>query len=294
MHEKNERVNDHWFYRDGDTPVGPFDLQGLDRLFTAGIISDITLVRHGESRHWAEYGALKEEVVGNIDDRASQPEESDWIGPRTQAEPVADSETNTSQHDDSFAGQNDTKQQLVNHWLLEPVTPWRRYGARVLDLSLNGVLGWFLIGTAFYAFAPVSADRFFNSMNPLTDLMLTVFIGVVITGVLIGFSGSSIGKWVFGIRITDANGRPIGIGAGIMRDLNVWVKGMGFGLPIVALITLYLGYRRLTEKGVTSWDESGGYLVSHRPNSAFQYILNTIGILLILFINAFVRSLEQI
>lgn len=291
-----EKMNiDGWYYREGDTPVGPFDLKGLERLFEVGMIDESTLVQHGQSRHWTEYGAL-DDAIKSTENGSEQQEET--------SRPVF-AESEITAVDELSLGIQDNNQenehheysnlsQSLNDWLLKPVTPWRRYGARILDLSLNGVLGWFIIGVAFYMLAPVSAERFFSTLNPLLDLMLTVFVGGIITGIMIGFSGSSIGKWVFGIRVTDTNGRPIGVILGVIRDLSVWVKGLGFGLPVVTLVTMYLGYSRLKEKGATAWDESGGYIVTHRPSGAFQYVLNTIGILLILFINAFVRTLEQI
>lgn len=296
MDGKDTMIKEQWYYRDGDTPVGPFDLEGLERLFKAGMINDSTLIRHGHSRQWTEYAAINDDTIEHSDETSSPTDDSSFFTQHSQTENRTIHESTISEQNEGLGNnqQIDTTQPSINHWPLEPVTPWRRYGARILDLSLNGVLGWFIIGTAFYQLAPVSADRFFTTMNPVMDIMLTVIVGIVITGILIGFSGSSIGKWVFGIRVTDTDGRPIGVVAGIIRDLSVWIKGLGFGLPIISLITMYLGYQRLNEKGATSWDESGGYLVAHRPSGAFQYILNIIGILLILFINAFVRSLEQI
>lgn len=296
MDGKDTRKKEQWYYRDGETPVGPFDLEGLEKLFNAGMINDSTLIRHGQSRQWTEYAALNDDTTEHTDETSHLTDELSFSTQGSQTENRTTHESTISEQNEGLGNnqQIDTTQPSINHWPLEPVTPWRRYGARILDLSLNGVFGWFIIGTSFYQLAPVSADRFFASMNPVMDILLTVLVGIVITGILIGFSGSSIGKWVFGIRVTDVEGRPIGVIAGIIRDLSVWIKGLGFGLPIISLITMYLSYQRLKEKGTTSWDESGNYRVSHRPSGPFQYVLNIIGIMLILFINAFVRSLEQI
>ena len=40
--------------------------------------------------------------------------------------------------------------------------------------------------------------------------------------------------------------------------------GLGLGLPIVSIITQIVAYRNLTTYRETSWDKSGGFVVSHQ------------------------------
>ena len=180
----------------------------------------------------------------------------------------------------------------INGWDVSP-TPWRRYGARSIDLLSNGLIGGVLLGAIFYAVAPLTADRFFTNLNPLLDMLITAFTGCLITGAIIGFSGTSVGKWIFGIKVTNPNGKPIGVLNGIKRDLGVYVKGLAMGIPFLTLITLIIAYTNLNKDGTTSWDKNGGYVVSHRPNGGKQYLLNTIGIALIVFLMGFTRLLTS-
>ena len=284
--------NSQWFYRDGDKTVGPFTLEKLHDLRSYGLISDLTLIKEGESREWIEFRNL----IANS--RSS-------IRSKVDPESISENrETNQSEIDatkiprlSSFQNLDSNEVDIdgeINGWLLNPVTPWRRYGARFLDISINGAIGAFLLGLAWYWVDPKSADDFFSSLNPIADLILTTFISIIVSGILTGFSGSSVGKWIFGIRVTNPNGSPIGVVNGLFRDLGVWVKGLGFGIPLINIVTLYMSYDRLQTKGSTSWDESEGYVVTHRPNGWTQYTLNTLGIFLIIIVQTLLRMSEQL
>ncbi len=169
-------------------------------------------------------------------------------------------------------------------WLATPITPWRRFGARLLDLSFFGALGFFIIGFIYYAIAPYSADKFFSFLEqpgaPIIDAIMTAFVGSIITGAVIGLSGSSLGKAIFGIVVVNKHGNKIGLADGIKRDLAVYLRGLGLGIPIVSLVTIYTAFRTLKDTGETSWDAENEYQVWHRPNGQAQYVLNVIGIVL--------------
>jgi uncharacterized RDD family membrane protein YckC len=276
-----------WFYRDNDKSVGPFTFEKLSELHAYGLISDLTLVREYESREWTEFGDL--DIAKNHSHDA-----------RVDFDLIAETHKITEIEIDGIEAENRYSQNQkaefhdqINGWPIYPVTPWRRYGARILDISVNGAIGAFLLGMAWYAIAPMSAEAFFSSLNPVADILVTTFISIIISGILTGFSGSSIGKWVFGIRVTRSDGTPIGLINGVFRDLEVWVKGLALGIPLINLITLYMSYSKLKEGGSTSWDQGQGYVVTHRPNSWIQYTLNTLGILLIIIVQALLRMAEQ-
>ena len=283
-----------WFYRDGEKSVGPFTFEKLNELHSYGLISDHTLISEGESREWVEFRNLSKnkplsshtQADPDLISEVQEIKQSEIEDIKIESSTTSTVSGNVEDHDIG----NDAR---INGWLINPVTPWRRYGARFLDISINGAIGAFLLGLAWYAIAPMSADAFFSSLNPVADILVTVFISIIISGILTGFSGSSIGKWIFGIRVTRPDGSPIGVINGIFRDLGVWVKGLAFGIPLINIITLYMSYSRLKNEGSTSWDHSEGYVVTHRPNSGIQYALNTLGILLIVIVQVLLRIVEQ-
>lgn len=183
-------------------------------------------------------------------------------------------------------------------WLESPPTPWRRYAARILDLSFFGYLGFLLIALAYYSVAPYSADQFFGMFEHpsaiIIDIMLTIFIGSLLTGAVIGISGFSLGKFIFGIIVTDSNGSKIGLLEGVQRDLKVFIRGLGLGIPIVNLFTLYAAHKRLSNDNVTSWDEEKQFRVFHRPSGMGQYLLNVIGIAILVLLNVLMKLLNTL
>jgi len=185
-----------------------------------------------------------------------------------------------------------------NDWLTYPVAPWRRYGARLLDIIINGSVAAGLISIAFYALAPYTAVQVFENNDPIMEIlvwtMVTVVASSILSGVIIGFTGSSIGKWIFGIRVTDKNLRPIGVVRGITRDFSVISRGMAFGIPLISLFFLYGSYKDLKAQGNTFWDREQDNVISHRPNGVFQYLLNLVGIVLIIVLQSIARAADQI
>lgn len=182
---------------------------------------------------------------------------------------------------------------LTMSWSDTPVAPFRRWAARSLDLSVNGSVASLTFYTAFYALAPYQADRLLSVLEApggvLLDILLFGLLGSVLTGLTIGLTGSSLGKIIFGIRITKLDGSLIGPINGVARDLNVFLKGYGLLIPPMTLFTLPFAYKRLKSTGSTSWD-AGAFLVTHRPTGNTQYVLNTFGVALLVFLNVLSRA----
>ena len=78
---------------------------------------------------------------------------------------------------------------------------------------------------------------------------------------------------------------------GVQRDLAVFLRGLGLGIPLISLITMYVAYSNLNKSNSTTWDSEKQYRVWHRPSSPMQYLLNILGIVLIIIINAVYRAL---
>ncbi len=173
---------------------------------------------------------------------------------------------------------------MQRQWTLAPNAPWRRYAARILDLNVNGFLMVAFLGFAFYLLAPAQADEFFKYfLKPegrVIGYIASALAATLLTGLVIGMTGSSLGKLIFGIQVSKHDGSTIGIANGISRDLTIWLKGIALGIPFVSLVTLIACHQRLKYAGSTSWDENK-YTISYRPTGTTQYLLNFLGILLI-------------
>lgn len=273
-----------WFYLDDSTPTGPFAWPRLMELWKAGLVTPNTYVwGEGSTNEWvtlasvttnspAPYPPLPETARTHVDSELVQPSVPDVAG--SDVPDIADQ----------------------RGWTSKPPAPWRRYGARMLDTTIHGLLGALLLGFAWYSIAPLSAESFFaitsTPAGPAVDLIMTVVLAALVGGVVVGATGSSIGKSIFGMKVVNPDLHAIGIAGGLMREFRVLLFGMGLGLPIIILITMIVAHGKLTKDGATSWD-LGRHVVLYRPNGSKQYALNAIGIIFIILMFGFAKALSR-
>jgi uncharacterized RDD family membrane protein YckC len=173
----------------------------------------------------------------------------------------------------------------VAGWVTLPAAPWRRYGARFLDILASGGLGFFVFGFAFAIVAPISADKFFSMFEGpggrFLDLFCTTIMGCLINAILMATVGTTVGKAIFGIRVRKPDRSGLGFAGSFAREFKVWVFGLGFGVPILTLIAMIVGFNKLKSEGQSSWDK-GHYLVMYRQAGSFQTIMNFFGVAMII------------
>lgn len=166
-----------YYYNDGANDVGPFSIERLRSLRQSGLIGPGTLIRENCDSEWrplSEIDRILEEQT--ITDEPN---------------PLIDTGAQRARENARSTG----RVALVDAsgWLLEPETPWRRYAARMLDTSVNGVIAIFLFGAIFYALAPNTADNFFSLFEGgpgrIVDLVLTAIFASFVGGMLIGSTG---------------------------------------------------------------------------------------------------------
>lgn len=71
--------------------------------------------------------------------------------------------------------------------------------------------------------------------------------------------------------------------------MQVALKGLWLGIPLISLVPLYLNYKKLVDTQTTPWDE-GKYVVLYRAPGIIQYILNAVGLILGISVVMFLRS----
>lgn len=171
-------------------------------------------------------------------------------------------------------------------WTDKEPHPWRRYLARMLDSLIIGSLSWMLVAIVFYIVAPEAADRFFlifqGPAGRILDLMGTVAMTIPGTALMVGLTGLSVGKWVFGIKVVTPEGRPIGVPAAFTREVHIWGAGLGLGIPFISLVTLFLSFKSLADDGHSAWDPPRRRILLHRPMNALQITLMVLAIPLLI------------
>ncbi len=131
--------------------------------------------------------------------------------------------------------------------------PWRRYFARFID-------SW-LYGTASLAFSTLVLG-----LNPSHESAGTSFFEWLLGSLLLltveplflHFFAATPGKWLLGISVRDHDGKCLSFSEAFARTWKVYVMGLGLGIPIAALITHLLAYRRSLKGEDQPWDSEYG------------------------------------
>jgi hypothetical protein len=271
-----------WFYQNQTQSIGPYSEVQLASLFATQTLTRDTPVRIPSDHTWrplSEVFAFARVMPPPLPDaHASSSAIAAEVVPSAQGH-VAALTAKTS-----------------GEWLDVAPHPWRRYFARMFDVNLLGFFSWALIGLLYYSIDPVAAERFFQILEgrfaQVISIVTTVPLSMIWSGMFLGLSGSTPGKWLFGIRILDASGAPPGIFKGYEREVIVWVHGLGCAIPIVNMVTMLVAYGHLDKTSGARWDQNLKLAATHRPEGGVQVALGAAGIALWFAILVAVRVLK--
>jgi uncharacterized RDD family membrane protein YckC len=133
----------------------------------------------------------------------------------------------------------------------------RRFWARWFDLYAYAGLWWL----ALWA---VGQDIGATLMNPW--IILGQYIPwFVIETLLIHRFGTTPGKWLLGLRVTNDDGSPLSLADATRRSSRVLFIGIGMGWGLVAIICQLLAFFTTRKFGRPIWDQAGGHRVSTAP-----------------------------
>ncbi len=129
--------------------------------------------------------------------------------------------------------------------------PVRRFFARQLDYFLYSTL-W--IG--FLALAcNVGVYRHRSGPMVLLDIAVPLLMMLLIEPLLLHVWGTTPGKWVLGLGVTDTEGGLLPYMDGLNRTGRVIVRGMGLRLPFVELVRFWKSYRACDDGKELPWEE---------------------------------------
>ena len=149
--------------------------------------------------------------------------------------------------------------------------PWRRLFARTVDICTAGLVLFMLLIFAFSATMPEQAASFAKAIeNPIIASVVLYLIWLPAEALLLSLFGTTPAKWLFGIQVAHPGGNLLSFAATLNRSFLVFVQGVGFGIPFVALFTQLFAYRRLTKTGTTLWDTPTTAVVLHKKWGVFR------------------------
>jgi hypothetical protein len=228
-----------WHYVQDGKSVGPIAESEILRMLAAGRLGANILVWTESMTEWTPAGRI--EVFHN--QLAALPQ---MVAPPT---------TTLRQRAESARVQG-----------ISQVRPWVRWLARWFDLFVV----WSLADLAlvFSGVAPIVPHYVMGLGGP--------FLWVFVEALLLSTCGTTPGKWVYSTWIADAAGNRPSFSNGLSRAFSVWFMGLGFGLPIVILITQIVSYVKLKNLGITSWDREGHFAVIHERLSPARIIVGLV------------------
>ena len=131
--------------------------------------------------------------------------------------------------------------------------PWVRYCARCIDIIIATVcLG------AIPSFTPLV-----SSPDWIISRMLLLFFWCLCEALCLSTWGTTPGKSLMRVTVRNADGSKLNVRSALSRSVDVWIRGLGAGVPLIGLIALIVAYEKLTQNGITTWDQSRNFAVSH-------------------------------
>lgn len=276
-----KRLNQWYFATEDGAKEGPVSKETLFSLRASGRIFDSTLVWSSGMKEWNTMSAVFEEahdlVPPPLPSAKSKNEIKQSLNESKTPEIRAISQPSVNESKKFLGG--------IYH-------PWRRYFARIVDMFTLGLATLagcsFIIGYMF----PLQAQFFVKALNnQFVAMFFLIIVWLPVEALLMSTIGTTPAKWLFGIYINTNTGAKMSFGQAFERTFIVLFQGVGMGIPVIPLITMFFAYRRLTKTGTTLWDNSVGCIVSHRKWGPLRAILCTITVFFIIILLGLLNSI---
>lgn len=180
-------------------------------------------------------------------------------------------------------------------WQYSMPVVWRRCFARMFDTLLLGTVIWMALAAVFAAWIPDAYQALYGRVsllnNGISKTVLTFLVVIPVEAWLLGMTGTTLGKWLFGVRITQANGKPIGFWRALRREGRVFLQGLALGLPLFSLIAMIVAFFRTRELGVSGWDVDQPWRLTGRAPGVAQTCLFIVGVCVVMVALASLRLL---
>lgn len=157
--------------------------------------------------------------------------------------------------------------------------PWRRYFARSLDLFVYAML---LALADFYLFP--------GDMSNAADTVGLLLLTLLLEPVQLRLFGTTLGKWIFGIRVTGLDGYNLFWSEAFDRTAKVLLFGMGLNIPLLSLWRNWRGYQRYADGQDSYWEENSELTIRDASNLRF---LAAVGTAAVAFVMTFLLAIPS-
>ena len=125
--------------------------------------------------------------------------------------------------------------------------PWRRFFARFLDFAIYSTL-W----NVFLALNTGISVR--SRGNSILSEVVVLLIMLFLEPVFLALFGTTPGKWVLGIHVTNNEGKRMSYSNAWNRTWTMLLRGMGLGIPIYHLVRLWKSYQANDTGETLDWE----------------------------------------
>ncbi len=144
------------------------------------------------------------------------------------------------------------------------VRPWVRYWARSFD---------FLLYAMVFGGIAIAIWPGIEEMNDTLLGIIALLFYNLVEPAMLAVVGTTPFKALLRVRVRNNDGTKPSYIRGLRRTVSVWIRGQGLGIPFVALITGITSYSRLSNNGITSWDQEGGFTVTHQTVAWWRWLI---------------------
>lgn len=276
-----------WWYVAAGQRLGPVDTDELRRLYLAGDIGDETAV-------WTQgmaWGPIRE-VPALADFRHAIP--ADLPPPLPTAfsdtEPGGATVSAPAPREASLSREEQARDKLA---ALPPAGPWRRFFARLIDVTLLSLPCGFAVA---FVGARLSLEFALWVQQPGTTYIfgaLVLPLLLLVEAAIYGVFGTTPGKALLAVRVMTIGLRQPTFREYLQRQFQVWWLGMAAGIPLVNLFTMSIQYSKLSKGEVTAWDE-GRFSVKGTPALGFvRGALATLAVVCVYALNGYVQNMDR-
>ncbi|WP_338608270.1 RDD family protein [Pelagibacterium nitratireducens] len=262
-----------WYFAAEGAPDGPHNEEAIRGLFLSGRLNGDTLVWSEGMQQWALLRLQKpfqnlrvpppplppqEPMVKDI----PAPSAAAPVVEKVEPKPLPISRNSWAPVRDEPVASEDEKPDGWGEPIFVPAaerhelsqnSPWSRYFARALDLTITSYLAGLGVGYALAYLQPSLYLQLVSQQAQVQNLLLLP-VALILNGIVTGIFGTTIGKSVMALRFTYLAGH-LGLVGQIVRELKVWIQGLAFGIPIVSIFSGVFQYRRVTRGLPASYDE---------------------------------------
>jgi uncharacterized RDD family membrane protein YckC len=239
--EPTQPVERNWHYQNGTNTIGPLPESQLKTLCMSGRLRADSLVWSEGMSEWDKASTYF--VVPPLIPTANDITKTDALGSAAPPPP-----------------------------LRTQARPWTRFFARYIDILLFSIIFGITLGIVTPGLLEVHGSI-------IGILLILAF--VFAEPLMFSIWGTTPGKWLLMIQVRNLDGTRMTYSKALERAFNVWIKGLGLGIPIVTLFTELNSYNTLKKTGVTSWDKDR-FSVTHGNIAGWK--IAVVVILILIFI----------